>query len=104
MTSLVQNPMAIQETTPVNGPFPFRPRLRIFAGPIKSKDRPWSAAKTVEKILGDVYFDYPEQSIRFNPADTEGERSYALEQQALGLLFESGWIALKKYAAVGDRE
>lgn len=100
MTSLVPHP--IQDANFINEAFPFRIKMRIFAGPVKSKDRPWSAAKTVEKILGDVYFEYPDQLIRFNSPDGGAERPQELEQQALALLLEAGWVALKKYAAVVD--
>lgn len=103
MTASVQEAIHICEDTTFNSISPFKVRLKLFAGAVKSKERPWSAAKTVEKILGDVYFEYPHQTFRFDPAESPGaERAIESEQQALAQLNDAGLIVLKNYAAVVD--
>jgi superfamily II DNA or RNA helicase len=100
MTSLVQPTIHIQEGDNSAMALPFKIKLKIFASEVKSKDRPWSAAKTIEKILGDLYFEYPDQLRRFNP-NAEGIEA-EIEQQVLLSLTNLGWIALKNYGAVVD--
>ncbi|WP_232224326.1 DEAD/DEAH box helicase [Candidatus Paracaedibacter symbiosus] len=102
MTSLVQETICAETMSASDSSWPFRVKFKIFAGEVKSKERPWSAVKTVEKILGDIYFDYPHVTARLGPTESSEGRAIELENQVVAQLIEAGWVILKNYAAVVD--
>lgn len=76
-------------------------KLRLFAGEVKFKERPWSATKIQSKILGDLTFQYPDTAYRFDPTNSDSPPQV---QEVIAKLAENGCSVLKSFAAIVDAE
>lgn len=76
--------------------------LRLFADDVKFKDRPWSAFKTVKKILAHISFQYGEVTVDLISTDHPELRDTEFEAGAFETLQNAGWQRVEKFAAVVD--
>lgn len=72
------------------------PRLRLFSGEVKVKDKPWSAAKSIVCIMADLSAIKEGISLR-----ADGTNQSAL-QPVEDQLIKCGWVPIKTLGAVID--
>lgn len=75
-----------------------QPHLRVLAGEIRAKSKPWSLTKTLTKILGIVSFHDADENQQIFWEN--GQEYPAYINDCLSLLFEKKWSALKSFASI----
>lgn len=81
------------------------PHLRLICGDVKIRERPWSALKVTQKILGILSFEYGEGIVPWNQGQSNG-LSILRNPDEEGLhvieLISRDWINITRFAHVAE--